>query len=117
MDRATRSNTVRWFKARFPGVKFVWIMGADNLAQFHRWKGWVALLREIPIVVVSRPGVRLGGRFAPAALRFPGARLPASAARTLPRAQPPAWVYLTAPFHPASSTALRNSADREVQAW
>ncbi len=109
-------DTVRWFKSRFPGVHFVWIMGADNLAQFHRWKRWAALMREIPIAIVSRPGVRIGGRFAPAARRFAGARLPQTAARRLFRADPPAWIYLTAPFHPASSTALRNSADREGQA-
>ena len=106
-------DTVRWFKARFPRVRFVWIMGADNLAQFHRWKGWAALMREIPIVVVSRPGVRGGGRFAPAARRFAAARRPASAAKRLPFAEPPAWIYLTAPYEPVSSTALRNSADRD----
>jgi nicotinate-nucleotide adenylyltransferase len=105
-------DTVRWFKGRFAGVHFVWIMGADNLAQFHRWKGWASLMREIPVAVVSRPGVPGGGRFAPAARRFAGARLPATAARRLPYARPPAWIYLTAPYEPVSSTALRNSADR-----
>ncbi len=110
-------DTVRWFKARFPAVHFVWIMGADNLAQLHRWKGWASLMREIPIAVVSRPGVAVGGRFAPAALRFSGGRLPATAARRLPYMRPPAWIYLTAPYRPVSSTALRNSADREHAAW
>jgi nicotinate-nucleotide adenylyltransferase len=110
-------DTVRWFKARFPGVRFVWIMGADNLAQFHRWKGWTSLMREIPIVVISRPGVRSGGRFSPAARRFPGARLPSTAAKRLAFVRPPAWIYLTAPYEPTSSTALRNSADRDPQAW
>jgi nicotinate-nucleotide adenylyltransferase len=110
-------DTVRWFKARFPGVHFVWIMGADGLAQFHRWKGWASLMREIPIAVVSRPGVRGGGRFAPAARRFAGARLAATAGRRLAFAKPPAWIYLTAPFQPVSSTALRNSADRERALW
>lgn len=106
-------DTVRWFKARFPGVHFVWIMGADNLARFHRWKGWASLMREIPIAVISRPGVAMGGRFAPAATRFAGARLPDTAARRLAHVRPPAWIYLTAPYEPVSSTALRNSADRE----
>lgn len=110
-------DTVRWFKARFPRVHFVWIMGADNLAQFHRWKGWTALMREIPIAVVSRPGVPLGGRFAPAARRFAGSRLPSTAAKRLALAKPPAWIYLTAPFESLSSTALRNSADRNHTAW
>ena len=54
-------DTVRWFKARFPGVRFVWIMGADNLAQFHRWKGWASLMREVPYrrgVPARRPARR-----------------------------------------------------------
>ena len=110
-------DTVRWFKARFRGVHFVWIMGADNLAQFHRWKGWASLMREIPIAVVSRPGVPGGGRFAPAARRFGRARLPSTAARRLAYAKPPAWIYLTAPYQPVSSTDLRNSADRDPRAW
>ncbi len=103
-------DTVRWFQSRFPDVRFVWIMGADNLAQFHRWKGWAALMREVPIAVISRPGVAVRSRFAPASRRFAGARLAQSAARRLPFAKPPAWIYLTAPFQAISSTALRNSA-------
>ena len=97
-------DTVRWFKRRFPGVRFVWIMGADSLAGFHRWKGWANLMREGPVVVVSRPTIAVRSRFSPTARRFTFARRAALAA-----APPPAWAYLTAPFHGASSTALRNS--------
>jgi len=100
-------DTLRAFKARYPGVRFVWIMGADNLASFHHWRGWTALMREVPIAVVSRPHIALRSRFAAAARRFAFARRPASAARTLPFATPPAWTYLPAPFHAVSSTALR----------
>jgi nicotinate-nucleotide adenylyltransferase len=103
-------DTLRALKARFPGVYFVWIMGADNLAGFHRWRGWTDLFRLMPIAVVARPGSLLESRYAPAARRFAHARLPASKARLLPTAQPPAWTYLTAPLHPASSTALREAA-------
>ena len=102
-------DTVRWLKRRFPGVRFVWIMGADSLADFHRWRGWADLAREVPIVVVSRPGVALRSRFSPFTRRFAAARRPAGAARTLAALAPPAWIYLPAPFHPVSSTALRNS--------
>jgi nicotinate-nucleotide adenylyltransferase len=101
-------DTVRWFKARFPGVKFVWIMGADNLAGFHRWKGWRDLMLETPVAVISRPGVALKSRFSPMARRFAGARLPAERAGRLADAKPPAWVYLPAPFRFVSSTALRD---------
>ena len=97
-------DTVRWFKRRFPGVRFMWIMGADSLAGFHRWKGWADLMREVPVAVVSRPRIAVRSRLSPTARRFAFARraaLPAGA-------RPPAWTYLAAPFHPASSTALRN---------
>ena len=102
-------DSVRLLKARFPGVRFVWIMGADSLAAFHAWRGWTQILAEIPVAVVARPGFTLKSRFSPAARRFSHARLPIGAARRLARAQPPAWIYLTAPLNPASSTAVRNS--------
>jgi nicotinate-nucleotide adenylyltransferase len=102
-------DTVRWLKARFPGVRFVWIMGADSLADFHRWRGWAALARELPIAVVSRPGVALRSRTSPLARRFAASRVPAPAARTLAWRAPPAWLYLDAPYDFTSSTALRSS--------
>jgi nicotinate-nucleotide adenylyltransferase len=100
-------DVLRILKARFPQVDFVWIMGADNLASFHRWRGWTDLMRLAPVAVVARPGAMLRSRGGPLARRFACARLPASAARRLARARPPAWVYLTAPLSGASSTALR----------
>jgi len=100
-------DTVRALKARFPGVRFVWIMGADNLASFHRWRGWTQIMREIPVAIVSRPGDALKSRLSPAARRFAQGRLPDTAARTLADRAPPAWIYLTAPLNHASSTALR----------
>jgi nicotinate-nucleotide adenylyltransferase len=102
-------DTVRWLRARAPGVRFVWIMGADSLADFHRWRGWADLAREIPIAVVSRPGAALRGRLSPMAHRFAAARIPERAARTLAGRTPPAWIYLTAPYQHVSSTALRRS--------
>ncbi len=97
-------DTVRWFKRRFPRVAFIWIMGADSLLGFHRWKGWAALMREVPVAVVSRPGAALKSRLSPTARRFAFARR----ARLAARARPPAWIYLAAPFHAVSSSALRD---------
>jgi nicotinate-nucleotide adenylyltransferase len=102
-------DTIRWLKARFPGVRFVWIMGADGLADFHLWRGWAALAREVPIAVVSRPLAALRSRLSPFARRFAASRVAAGAARTLPDRTPPAWIYLEAPYDFTSSTALRNS--------
>jgi len=101
-------DTVRALKRRHPGVRFVWVMGADNLVEFHRWRGWAVLFREIPIAVVARPGQAVRGRQAVAARRFATARVPASRARLLPYLRPPAWTYLPAPWNHQSSTALRS---------
>ena len=103
-------DTVRRLRARFPSVRFVWIMGADNLAAFHLWRGWTRIVREIPVAVVSRPGIAMKSRFSPMARRYAGARLAAGAARRLATTAPPAWIYLTAPWNRASSTGLRNCA-------
>jgi len=100
-------DTLRVLKARYPGVKFVWVMGADSLATFHRWRGWTQIMRSVPVAVVSRPWAALKARTSPAARRFAFARRPASAASTLADADTPAWVYLTGPLNFASSTALR----------
>ncbi|MGH6957708.1 MAG: nicotinate-nucleotide adenylyltransferase [Caulobacteraceae bacterium] len=100
-------DTVRRLKARFPRVRFVWIMGADSLADLHRWRDWTGLMREIPVAVVARPGASLKGLASPAARRFRAVRLADGAGRRLARSKPPAWVYLTGPWNYASSTALR----------
>ena len=100
-------DTIRALKARFPGVDFVWIMGADSLATFHRWRGWTQIMAEVPVAVVSRPWISLKSRFSPAARRFAHARVPSQQARLLPGADPPRWVFLTGPLNFQSSTALR----------
>jgi nicotinate-nucleotide adenylyltransferase len=100
-------DTLRALKARFPGVKFVWIMGADNLSNLHRWRGWREIMLEVPVAVIARPGSEVRSRFAPAARRFRSSQLACSAASTLADRRPPAWVYLHAPLNFTSSTALR----------
>ena len=57
-------------KRRFPGVNFVWLMGADNLAQFHRWRSWQKIFAAVPIAVLDRPGFRLKARASQAGTRF-----------------------------------------------
>lgn len=105
-------DTVRALKARYPRVHFVWIMGADSLASFHRWRGWTQIMRETPVAVVSRPWIALKARFSPAAKRFARYRIPSSRAALLPGMKPPAWVFLRGPFNYQSSTALRERQRR-----
>jgi nicotinate-nucleotide adenylyltransferase len=100
-------DLIRFLKRRAPGARFVWIMGGDNLSQFHRWKAWDAIASEIPIAVVSRPGAFPKAGLSPFARCFAEARLPATAAATLASRPAPAWTYIAAPFNPQSSTALR----------
>ncbi|MBL8772085.1 MAG: nicotinate-nucleotide adenylyltransferase [Phenylobacterium sp.] len=103
-------DTIRTLKARFPGVRFVWIMGADSLASFHRWKGWTDIMREVPVAVVSRPWISLKSRFSPAAQRFGRYRRAPQSAIRLPGSPTPAWVFLFGRFNFQSSTALRARA-------
>ena len=105
-------DTLRALKARFPGVRFDWIMGADSLASFHRWRGWTEIMREVPVAVVSRPWISLKSRFSPTALRFAHFRRRSTQALTLPGTKPPAWVFLFGRFNFQSSTALRERLKR-----
>lgn len=100
-------DTVRFLRRRYPAVHFVWIMGGDNLAQFHRWRDWAGLFTALPILVLDRPDARLRALASPAARRFAAARLPECAAPSLPLSIPPAWIYLSLPLCDVSSTAIR----------
>ncbi|WP_374573554.1 nicotinate-nucleotide adenylyltransferase [Phenylobacterium sp.] len=107
-------DTIRVMKARYPGVKFVWIMGADSLANFHRWRGWTQIMREVPVAVVSRPWISLKSRSSPAARRFASARLSSARAALLPGSTTPRWTFLRGPLNFQSSTALRERMGRTV---
>ncbi|QLH69387.1 nicotinate-nucleotide adenylyltransferase [Rhodopseudomonas palustris] len=102
------ADTLRYLRRHCPGARFVWIMGADNLAQFHRWQQWQQIAAEIPIAVIDRPPTSFRALAAPAARRLMRMRIPNNKAATLADREPPAWVYLTGLKSPVSSTALRN---------
>ncbi|TNC65985.1 nicotinate-nucleotide adenylyltransferase [Rubellimicrobium roseum] len=101
------AETLARLRARYPQVTFVWIMGSDNLAQFHRWRDWRRIMGTVPVAVMARPGARLRARFAPAARAFRPAQLNERDARQLKRRAPPAWVALDHALSPLSSTAIR----------
>jgi nicotinate-nucleotide adenylyltransferase len=94
-------------KRRFPTVKFVWLMGADNLADFHRWRAWDRIFRLTPIAVLDRPTFRLKARASRAAHRFSESHVDESDAPGLAQLTPPAWTILTHKLSPLSSTTLR----------
>lgn len=101
------ADTVAWLKRRLKSVSLVWIMGADNLVGFHRWREWRRLAEEVPIAVVDRPGSTLAALAAPAAGQMGRWRIPERLAATLPDRAPPAWVFLHGPRIALSSTELR----------
>lgn len=100
-------DTIAWLKTRCPGVRFVWIMGADNLRSFHRWQNWRGITRLVPFVVVDRLGPSLYAAASPAGCALAAARIPEHDAVTLPDRQPPAWAFLHGLKSALSSTALR----------
>lgn len=59
-------DTISALRRRFPQVRFIWLMGADNLLQFHQWLGWREIARLVPIVVFARPPYTGKSQFAPA---------------------------------------------------
>ena len=94
--------------ARYPGVRFVWLMGSDNLAEFHRWERWQWIMATVPAGVLARPGAQLRAGLSPAARRFRRQRLPAAAARRLGFGPAPRWALLTGPMSGLSSSAIRD---------
>lgn len=107
------ADTLRALKRRCPGVRFVWIMGSDNLASFHRWNEWRAIARMMPIAIIDRPGSTHSAMASPAANWLSRWRIPESQAATLARTEPPAWVFLHGRRSALSSTMLREQAGRD----
>jgi nicotinate-nucleotide adenylyltransferase len=101
-------DTLRWLKRRAPGVHFVWIMGADNLRQFHLWSHWRAIADLAPIVVVDRPGSTLKAISSPAGATLARWRVPERDASGFASMKPPALLFLHGPRSGLSSTALRS---------
>ena len=110
------AETIRYLTRRCPGVRFVWLMGADNLAGFHRWQEWEGIARSVPIAVIDRPGASLRAASAKAAQRFARGRIDETDAGELAGLVPPVWVFLHGPRSEASSTRLRALAGENKRA-
>lgn len=100
-------DTLRHLVATHPGRHFVWIMGGDNLASFHRWEHWRDIARLMPLAVYVRPGSTLRAPASKAAITFAANRIDEVDAPLLPLMQPPAWLYLSGLLSGMSSTELR----------
>lgn len=105
------ADTLAALKAAYPGVRFVWLMGADNLASFHRWDRWQSIARTVPIAVIARPGAQVAAGLSPAARLFAARRIAPDQARALPFAKAPAWTLLTGRMSARSSTQIRAAGE------
>lgn len=103
------AQTLERLQQLVPQARFVWLMGADNLAGFHRWDRWQDIMSMVPVGVLARPGDRMAARFSKAARVFDGARLDSAASRTLGQGDAPRWCFVNIPMNTQSSTALRKS--------
>ncbi|POF34241.1 nicotinate-nucleotide adenylyltransferase [Roseibium marinum] len=101
------ARTIMALRARRPAVRFVWVMGADNLAGFHRWQDWRAIVGSVPVAIVDRPGASLSVLSSPMAKVYEKYRLPEEDAALLPGMKAPVWTFLHTPLDQTSSTKLR----------
>lgn len=104
------ADTLAQITLRNPTVSFVWIMGADNLGQFHRWERWRDIAATMPFVVVDRPGSTMALHSAMAAQALRRYRVDEADADRLSTMPPPAWTFLHGPRNALSSTQLRARA-------
>jgi len=105
-------DTLRALKRRYPRRRFVWLMGADNLAQFHRWKAWRQIAREMPIAVIARPGYDDRALASPAMAWLRHYRLSAAGFRNRGEWSAPALIELRFDPDPRSATAVRQADPR-----
>ncbi|WP_371225900.1 nicotinate-nucleotide adenylyltransferase [Roseovarius sp. 2305UL8-3] len=103
------AETLEALQRARPDLRFVWLMGADNLAQFDLWQDWQQIMYRVPVGVLARPGKRISARRSKAAQVFAPARLPGRYSALLGRARAPAWCFVNVPMMDLSSTALRAS--------
>ena len=100
-------DTLRDLRRRFPRVRFVWLMGADNLVQFPRWRSWLEIAALMPFAVLPRPSYNPRALAGQAAQTLCHARRPARTGKILPLQPPPAWAFLPGRQNPMSATAIR----------
>lgn len=91
----------------YPGVKFTWLMGADNLASFHRWQAWEWIMTHVRVGVIARPEHRIHARTSKAARKYARFRVPGRFSVTLGQTAAPAWSFVNAPMMDISSTQIR----------
>lgn len=100
-------ETIQSLLQQYKNTRFVWIMGADNLAQLHLWKNWQDLFSKIVVAVFDRPTYSFQALEGPAAQKFAFARIKREDALGIATLTPPAWVFLWSAFDSSSSSRIR----------
>ena len=98
---------IKALKVRNPNTKFIFLIGADNLSQFTKWKSWKEIISLVPIAVVARPGYSLKSQLSPTARFMSNHRLPEHKAHILKYHSPPMWTFITPPLNKNSSSTIR----------
>jgi len=101
------AQTLISLKSQYRGVRFVWLMGADNLAEFHKWDRWQDIMHMLPVGVMARPNQQLAANCSTAARIFRESRLSAQSSTALPFKEAPSWSLLTGPMDDESSSKIR----------
>jgi ribosome silencing factor RsfS/YbeB/iojap/nicotinate (nicotinamide) nucleotide adenylyltransferase len=102
------ADTLKALRRRFPRLRFVWMMGGDNLVQISTWERWPEIFRTVPIAVFDRPSYSLKAFSGVAAKRFARYRVAVSRERRLAEMEPPAWVYFHTRLDDRSATRIRS---------
>lgn len=105
------AQTLRALQKLYPSQRFVWLMGADNLAQFHLWQDWQDIAQRVPMGILARPGDRISARMSRSAKLFEPYRISGRNSQTLARADAPAWCFVNVPMMDVSSSAIRAAGE------
>lgn len=109
------AQTLRALRGLYPQVRFVWLMGADNLAQFHHWQDWREIAQTVPMGILARPGQRISARMSRAATLYAPYRIAGRFSRRLAHAEAPAWCFVNVPMMDVSSSAIRAAGEWSAQ--
>jgi len=102
------ADTLKKLYQLYPNIRFIWLMGADNLGNFHQWEDWTWIMENIPVGIMARPGEQVKAGLSLAATRYKKFRIHASTAASLPFRHAPAWSLLGGPMRAVSSTQIRS---------
>jgi len=103
------ADTLKILTSRRPRVNFVWVMGADNLADFHKWDRWRKIAKLVPLAVIDRPGSTMSPNSTSATSALASFRMDERDGQLLAETRPPAWTFIHAQRSFLSSTRIRNN--------